>query len=49
MSQLARLFRPKHIAVFGGGWSLNVIQQLQKIGFEGDIWPVHPTKTDIAV
>jgi len=48
MSQLARLFRPKHIAVFGGGWSLNVIQQLQKIGFAGDIWPVHPTKTEIA-
>ena len=47
MSQLARLFRPKHIAVFGGGWSLNVIQQLQKIGFAGDIWPVHPTKSEV--
>ena len=48
MADLARLFRPRHIAVFGGAWAYNVIEQLQKTGFEGEIWPVHPTKTEIS-
>ena len=40
---LSRLFRPKSIAVIGGGaWCRNVIFQCRKIGFDGDIWPVHP-------
>ncbi|MGC6516461.1 MAG: acetate--CoA ligase family protein [Candidatus Puniceispirillaceae bacterium] len=47
MADLHRLLRPKHIAVFGGAWARNVIMQLQKSGFEGDIWPIHPTKQDI--
>lgn len=41
---LSRLIHPKSIAVIGGGaWCTEVIRQTQKIGFEGDIWPVHPT------
>ncbi len=47
MRDLSRLLRPKSIAVLGAGWALNVIEQCQKMGFEGPIWPVHPTKTDI--
>ncbi|WP_294229608.1 CoA-binding protein, partial [uncultured Shimia sp.] len=40
---LSRLIHPKSIAVIGGGaWCTEVIRQTQKIGFEGDIWPVHP-------
>ncbi|MBO9473815.1 acetate--CoA ligase family protein [Shimia sp. R10_1] len=40
---LSRLIRPKSIAVVGGGaWCAEVIRQCEKIGFSGDIWPVHP-------
>ena len=41
---LDRLLRPKTIAVYGGGWSGNVVKQLKKISFTGEIWAVHPTK-----
>ncbi|MFZ1814156.1 MAG: acetate--CoA ligase family protein [Rhizobiaceae bacterium] len=44
---LSRLFRPKSIALFGGGWAVNVIAQLKKSGFAGDIWPVNPKRADI--
>ncbi len=44
MSRLDRLLRPRHIAVLGAGWGLNVIEQCRKMGFEGPVWPVHPTK-----
>jgi acyl-CoA synthetase (NDP forming) len=47
MSRLDRLLRPRHIAVLGAGWALNVIEQCQKMGFNGRVWPVHPTKTEI--
>ena len=47
MRDLSRLFRPKSIAVFGGWWAENVITQCHKSGFEGDIWPVHPTRDEI--
>jgi acetyl-CoA synthetase len=40
---LSRLFRPKSIAVIGGGaWCAEVIRQCEKIGFSGEIWPIHP-------
>lgn len=45
---LSRLLRPKSIAIFGGGWSERVVQQCVDMGFEGDIWPVHPKKESIA-
>ncbi|HUF87088.1 MAG TPA: acetate--CoA ligase family protein [Thermohalobaculum sp.] len=42
---LSRLFRPRSIAVFGGGaWGPNAVEQCLKMGFEGAIWPVHPTR-----
>lgn len=47
MKNLDRLLRPKSIAVLGAGWALNVIEQCRKMGFAGQIWPVHPTKTEI--
>ncbi|PVA07752.1 acetate--CoA ligase family protein [Thalassorhabdomicrobium marinisediminis] len=44
-ADLSRLFRPKSVAVIGGGaWCASVIDQLVKAGFQGDIWPVHPSK-----
>lgn len=46
---LSRLVRPKFIAVVGGGaWCAEVIRQTEKIGFDGDIWPVHPKSEDVA-
>jgi acetate---CoA ligase (ADP-forming) len=47
MSRLDRLLRPRHIAVLGAGWALNVIEQCRKMGFHGPVWPVHPTKAEI--
>jgi len=47
MSRLDRLIRPRHIAVLGAGWALNVIEQCRKMGFAGPVWPVHPTKAEI--
>ncbi|MCX7286096.1 MAG: acetate--CoA ligase family protein [Rhodobacterales bacterium] len=47
MNRLDRLLRPRHIAVLGAGWALNVIEQCGKMGFLGPVWPVHPTKSEI--
>jgi acyl-CoA synthetase (NDP forming) len=47
MMRLDRLLRPRHIAVLGAGWALNVIEQCRKMGFAGPVWPVHPTKAEI--
>ncbi len=46
--KLTRLLQPNSIAVFGGGWSERVVEQSLQMGFQGDIWPVHPTKDKIA-
>ena len=48
-ADLSRLLRPKSIAVIGGGFfGTNVISQSLKMGFGGDIWPVHPSKNEVA-
>jgi len=47
MINLSRLLRPKSIAVLGGVWAVNVIEQCLKMGFAGSIWPIHPTKSEI--
>lgn len=44
---LSRLLRPRSIALFGGGWAVNVVAQLKKSGFDGEIWPVNPKRADI--
>ncbi|WP_422372909.1 acetate--CoA ligase family protein [Hoeflea sp.] len=44
---LSRLLRPRSVALFGGGWAVNVVAQLKKSGFDGDIWPVNPKRSDI--
>lgn len=46
---LSRLLRPKSIAVVGGGFfAPNVVKQSLKMGFAGDIWPIHPSKQEVA-
>jgi acyl-CoA synthetase (NDP forming) len=47
MRDLSRLLRPRSIAVLGSVWAENVIAQCHKMGFEGAVWPVHPTKSMI--
>ncbi len=44
---LDRLIRPKSIAVFGGKEARRVIEQCDKMGFTGEIWPVHPKQDEI--
>ncbi|MEY2957153.1 MAG: hypothetical protein RL123_1881, partial [Pseudomonadota bacterium] len=44
---LGRLLRPRSIAVLGGGWAVNVIEQCRKMGFAGPVWPVHPTRVEV--
>ena len=47
-SGLARLLRPRHIAVVGGKEAARVITQCQRIGFAGPIWPVNPRRDQLA-
>ncbi|WAJ28060.1 acetate--CoA ligase family protein [Antarcticirhabdus aurantiaca] len=44
---LSRVLRPRSIAVFGGGWSNAVLKQCRAFGFEGDLWPVHPSRAEV--
>ncbi|MFB9150104.1 acetate--CoA ligase family protein [Roseovarius ramblicola] len=47
MTDLSRLLRPRHVAVMGAGWAANVIAQCDRMGFAGEVWPVHPTRDEI--
>ena len=42
-----RLLNPRSIAVFGGAQAQEVIRQSDRMGYQGEIWPVHPKKTEI--
>jgi acyl-CoA synthetase (NDP forming) len=44
---IERLLNPHSIAVFGGAQAQEVIRQSDRMGYKGEIWPVHPTKTEI--
>lgn len=47
MSGLDKLLRPKSIALIGGGeWGRNIVNNSRAIGFEGEIWPVHPIREE---
>lgn len=39
-----RLLQPRSIAVFGGAVAIELIRQCDRLGFTGEIWPVHPKK-----
>lgn len=48
MRSLERLLRPRTVAVIGGGsWCRNVLRECRKAGFEGDLWPIHPSREEI--
>ncbi|MEX0345364.1 MAG: acetate--CoA ligase family protein [Rhizobiaceae bacterium] len=41
---LSRLLAPRSIAVIGGNWAAAVIRQTRQMGYDGEIWPIHPDK-----
>ena len=45
--RLARVLRPRTIAVIGGSAAAEVMRQCDRLGFDGDIWPVHPTHASV--
>jgi len=47
MSSLERLLRPASIAAIGGLQASRVVEQCQLMGYQGEIWPVHPSKTEV--
>ena len=46
-NSLNRLIRPRSIAVFGGKEAGRVVEQCKKMGYTGEIWPVHPSKDEV--
>ncbi len=44
---IERLLNPRTIAVFGGTQAQEVIRQSDRMEYQGEIWPVHPKKTEI--
>ena len=47
-SGVARLLRPRRIAVIGGEAAARVAEQCDRMGFDGALWPVHPTRETVA-
>lgn len=45
---LARLLRPRSIAVVGGGPAAEVVHQCRRLGFTGPIFAVHPRREAVA-
>lgn len=45
--RLARLLAPRSIAVIGGKAAGLAIDQCRSLGFSGDIWPIHPTRSEL--
>lgn len=44
---LSRLFRPKTIATIGGREAAAAVRACRRMGFAGDVWPVHPTAGEV--
>ena len=45
---LERLFSPRSVAFVGGTFAEMAIRRNQELGFDGEIWPVHPTRKEVA-
>ena len=45
--RLNRLLRPRSIAAIGGLQASRVVEQSKLMGFDGEIWPVHPNKPEV--
>ena len=44
---LNRLLAPRSLAFVGGRPAEVAISQCRALGFEGDLWPVHPTRDEV--
>jgi acyl-CoA synthetase (NDP forming) len=47
-TSLQRLLAPRSLAVFGGKAAAELIVQARKLGYAGNIWPVHPRHAEVA-
>ncbi len=47
-ARLSRLVRPRSIAVVGGREAARVVEQCDRMGFAGALWPVHPERATVA-
>ena len=47
-SRLARLLHPRSVALVGGEQAAKAASQCRRMGYAGDVWPVHPTKATVA-
>ncbi|WP_261843379.1 acetate--CoA ligase family protein [Aliamphritea ceti] len=47
-NRFARLLKPRSIVVFGGAGARYAIVESQKLGFDGEIWAVHPKHSEMA-
>jgi len=47
-ADLKRLLNPKTIALFGGRECERVIEQCRKMGYDGEFWPVHPSRKSLS-
>lgn len=45
--KIERFINPRSIAIFGGAQAQEVIRQSELMGYQGELWPVHPKKTEI--
>ena len=46
---LTRLFKPKSIAIVGGGvWCRSVLEQCKKMNYQGALYAVHPRADNLA-
>jgi acyl-CoA synthetase (NDP forming) len=46
-TRFERLLNPRSIAVFGGAQAQEAIRQCDLLGYDGDIWPVHPKAAEV--
>ena len=45
---LGRLFSPRSVAFVGGSFAEMAIRRNQELGYDGEIWPVHPSRKEVA-
>ena len=46
-ARFERLLNPRSIAVFGGAQAQEAIRQCDLMGYDGEIWPVHPKADEV--
>ena len=47
-TDLSRLLKPRSICAIGGREAERVVEQCRRMGFAGPVWPVHPTRDEMA-